>query len=714
MTPAQCPVRRLHPFSMKERILLGCCLLLLASRHAAGDGGLASGLAGPPFAHFGEVPITAIRPEGWLRQYLVDQRNGLTGHLENAGYPFNTAGWLADKIETDSEAWWPFEQNAYWVDGMIRCGLLLNDESLIGKAHRSMDYVLNRPAANGYLGPRLDANTSEIGRWIHVVFFRALMADYEATRDPRIPAAMKRHFLAGDYDYSGGRDVINVEGILWTYGQTGDPALLRLAEQTYREFNDRNRSSEVSDTSFLKDSPANEEHGVTYNETAKLGAILFTYTGNETYLQPSIAAYRKIDQYHLLVSGVNVSSEQLRPVTTTEACETCDISDYTWSLGYLLMATGDASYADRIERAAFNAAPGGVTSDFKALQYFTAPNQVICTHASFSRTGGSQASFSPNPGTECCPGNVNRMMPNFASRLWMTDGHGGLAAVMYAPSRISSPVGADRRRVEIREVTEYPFSEQIRFEIKTNAASVRFPLSLRIPGWCRMPRLTVNGREIEAKAAPASFVRMDREFKDGDVVTLVLPQELALENGPNDTVSIVRGPLVYALKIEEDWRIDAADKRSTADFPAYDLYPKSPWNYALCVDRNRLREEVKIVQRPYTDAPWAIASAPIELRVPARLVRNWAIQPLAEVQVEHWDIIRDPATGKVTQWVKNGFDRQTGHFLFTPPVPDAKNVAANLEGATTTVTLVPYGCSKLRITYFPRCPGAFQNTTAKE
>jgi uncharacterized protein len=689
---------------MKKRLLLAGCFICIAGLGYAGGDESVSEPAGPQYANLRQVPIVAIHPEGWLRQYLVNQRDGLTGHLENAGYPFNTVGWVGERIPENHsiEDWWPYEQNAYWVDGMFRCGLLLNDDFLTGKARRSIDYVLNHPAANGYLGPKLDANTAEIGRWIHVVFFRSLMADYEATRDPRIPAAIKRHYLAGDYAYTGGRDVINIESILWTYGYTGDPALLRLAEESYQKFNDRERSSEVSDTSFLKDSPANEEHGVTYNETAKLGAILYLYTGNEAYLKPSIAAYRKIDKYHLLISGVNVSSEHLHPVTTTESCETCDISDYTWSAGYLLMATGDAAYADKIERAAFNAAPGGATGDFKALQYSTAPNQVICTHTSCVRTGGSQMSYSPNPGTECCPGNVNRMMPNFTSRLWMTDRRGGLAAVMYAPSQVVYNVGPDRKRVEIREVTEYPFSEEIRFEIKTGAGPVQFPFTVRIPGWCRAPRIAINGKAIETTTAPASFVRIEREFKDGDVVTLTLPQEVALEDGPEHTVSVVRGPLVYALKVEEDWRIDPADKRSTKDFPAYDLYPKSPWNYALCVDRARLNEQIKVMHRPYTDSPWTIASAPIELRAPARLVRNWAIHPVSEVLTEHWDVIRDPATGKVTRWVKSGFDKQTGNFLFTPPVPDANTVAENLETETTMVTLVPYGSSKLRITYFPR------------
>ncbi|OIQ90064.1 Non-reducing end beta-L-arabinofuranosidase [mine drainage metagenome] len=660
----------------------------------------------PDYAVFRELPLTAVRPEGWLREYLVHQRNGLTGHLEAAGYPFNTVGWAAPRIpdNTSIEAWWPYEQNAYWIDGMIRCGILLRDKFLETKARHSLDYVLNHPAPNGYLGPLLDKDTGAIGRWPQAVFFRALMADYDGTRNPAIPLAMERDFLAGDHAYTSFRDVVNVEGMLWTYGKTGNPALLHLARKVYNDYNARNPGADTSAEEFMKDAPATGEHGVTYNEIGKLGAILYMYTGDSSALRASESAFRKLDKYHMLVSGVNVSSERLEPVTTTESAETCDISDHAWSLGYLLMATGNARYADEIERDIFNAAPGGVTSDFKALQYYTAPNQVICTHASSPRTGGSQMSFSPNPGTECCPGNVNRIMPNFASRLWMASRDGGVAAVMYAPCRLVYELGAKRQRCEFNENTHYPFDGEIRLEFSTRGDPVRFPLSLRIPGWAHNASITVNGTVLHTAAAPDTFVEIDRTFQNGDVITLRFPQHLALEDGPDHTVSVIRGPLVYSLKIAEDWRRDAGDKRSTPDFPAYDVYPASSWNYALCVDPSHLADEIEVVNHGYNESPWAEDSAPLELRVPARLVRGWKIIEQDKVEAEHWDVIRDPATHKVINWVKHGVDVMKGDFKFTPPVPTPEYLLSHLDTKVETVTLIPYGCAKLRVTYFPVCP----------
>ena len=72
-------------------------------------------------AKFHELPLTSIKPRGWLRTYLEKQQDGLTGHLEVMGYPFDTGGWTNTKIKTRSAlaGWWPYEQTAYWIDGMI-------------------------------------------------------------------------------------------------------------------------------------------------------------------------------------------------------------------------------------------------------------------------------------------------------------------------------------------------------------------------------------------------------------------------------------------------------------------------------------------------------------------------------------------------------------------------------------------------------------------
>ncbi|MEW6743949.1 MAG: beta-L-arabinofuranosidase domain-containing protein [Planctomycetota bacterium] len=641
-----------------------------------------------------EVPLSTIHPEGWLRRYLEIQRDGLTGHLEHAGFPFDTPGWSSMQVPSGGgEAWWPYEQTGYWIDGMTRCGYLLGDAFLIAKARRHIDFVLSHPDEDGYLGPPFMKESRGWHRWPHAVFFRALMAHYSATGDSRVVPALVGHYLSDIVPNYAGRDVCNVEIMLWLYGQTGDRRLLGRAVDTYVEYNRLFPGADTSLLGLLSPNVATE-HGVTYNEIGKLGAIVYAHTGKKRYLDAAVNAWRKIDQHHLLIDGVNSSAEALKGKDPLDSHETCDIADFTWSVGYLLLVTGKAEYADKIERACFNAAPGAVRADFKALQYFSCPNQVIATatsnHNEFFR-GQKWMSYRPNPGTECCPGAVNRIMPNLAARMWLRDQRGGLVAALYGPCRITAEVGSGGTPVTIVEETDYPFSERIDFQIRT-AREVAFPLSVRIPGWCRRARIEVNGRPWRAPCLPGSFVTIRRTFVHNDRITLHLPMDLRLSYWPRGGIGIERGPLVFALRIEEDWRVDPTEARATKEFPAWNLYPASPWNYALCVDEARIHDGAEVMRRPCSPEPWTIDAAPIELRVPARRIKGWRIERRKSVRSYHL------IEGKL------GYETVRGDFMLTPQLPDPESLPARLSGRLETVTLVPYGCTRLRLAVFPRAP----------
>jgi len=651
------------------------------------------------WSKFNELPVQSIKPKGWLHKFLENQKNGLTGHLENAGYPFNTCGWQGDSIPGNIgiEKWWPYEQNAYWVDGMIRCGYLLNDSFLIKKALSSIQYVLDHQDSSGFLGPIFLKPAYERDRWVHNVFFRSMMAEFSASNNKHIIEAMEKHYLKDTFSYKSTRESTNIENILWLYAQTQNTKLLQLAEEIYKNSDILNKKEATSAASFLKDSIFHE-HGVTYNEKAKIGAILYIYTGKEEYLKPSVAAFKRIDKYHYLVGGVNVSTEHLDTITSQEGYEICDISDYTWSLGYMLMASGDMQYADKIERAIFNAAPGAVTTDFKALQYFSCPNQAVASKWSFVRSGGPQLRYAPNPGTECCPGNVNRMMPNYALRLWMQTPENGLAAVMYAPSEVSWKVGKNNQEITIEENTNYPFSDQIEFIIKTKE-EVEFPFVLRIPQWCKNASLKLNGKPIDMPLNAGSFITLNQKFNDKDKVTLLLPQEFKFEEGPENGVSLLRGPLVYSLSVQGDWIVDTAEQRSTKEFPAYNVYPKSKWNYAIAMNLNDV-SSLKLIEKTMNDDPWSAESSPYQVRIPMREIQKWALLEPKEMYQETWDVLRNDK-GKVVKWIKTGSQMRKGKYIFTPKLPDKDFLAKNALPKTDTLVFIPYGCAKLRMTVLP-------------
>lgn len=120
-------------------------------------------------------------------------------------------------------------------------------------------------------------------------------------------------------------------------------------------------------------------HGVTAAEVSKQPLILYLYTGRQEYLDAALGFYSSVERENELPDGIPASYESLFPKHAEALHETCDISDFIWSYGYMLMATGDVKWADKMESAVYNAALGAINKDFKALQYFSSPNQLLAT-----------------------------------------------------------------------------------------------------------------------------------------------------------------------------------------------------------------------------------------------------------------------------------------------------------------------------------------------
>jgi len=613
------------------------------------------------FNAFKEIPITAITPQGWLREFLVRQNTGLTGNREILSYPFNTCLW-AGRIpyNGNGDDWWRYEQAAYLTDGMLRLGYLIRDDKLIQTGRDGVAYVLANPMEKGRLGHPFFSS-----QWPMAVFFRAMQAEYSATSDPNMCEALRQHYLSYSIEeLRKGRNVVNVEGMLWTYGKTGDPKLLERAEKICL-------GGPMGIGRCMLPS-RDIDHGVTYMEEAKLPAILYAFTGNTNYLAASLNAFKKLDRDHMLPDGVPSSNEFLAGKDIHQSHETCDISDYTWSVGYLLMATGDATWADHIEKAIFNAGPGCISKDFKNLQYFSGVNQVIATGDSNHNKhfhGSTWMAYRPCHETECCAGNVHRFMPNYAARMWMCDTNGGLVATLYGPSSVTLPINQGRQHLSVAEETGYPFSETITFTFNM-PTPVTMPFSFRIPGWCEAPSITINQRPYDGSLTPGTFVTLNRTFRDGEKIVLHLPMPVKLLAWENQGVAVQRGPLLFAYPVPEKVTLDNQNydnmrgKKSSdpVNFPALDIRPDGAWNYALAA---KSVEELSLVNTGAKGYPFDPGTSPLVIKVPARKVKGWTL-------------------------LEN---------RYTPPLPDKDNVQC--ETAVETLTLVPYGSTRLRVGVFP-------------
>jgi hypothetical protein len=293
------------------------------------------------------------------------------------GYPFDTCmlgGHIPAPDFPHGENWWRYEQSGYFFDGVTRLSHLI-DDSNVQRIHRqAIDDILTNSSNGGY--------GMSVFLWPNAVIGRGVAADYSAAGTPAEKAALaaviERVVLTNPWPH--GRDGVNAETGLYLYAHTGDPRFLEFAAQAYKNY--------LSDTdSFcteekITSSEAFNCHGVTAAESLKMLALMYLYGGDPDALSLTKSAFEKVIAKGLMPDGVPVSSEFLETAEFNSLHETCDISDWTWSMGYCLMATGDPKCADIIERSIFNALPGAVTKDFRQFQYFSSANQVLATSTS--------------------------------------------------------------------------------------------------------------------------------------------------------------------------------------------------------------------------------------------------------------------------------------------------------------------------------------------
>ena len=182
-----------------------------------------------------EIRYAEVKPTGWLKDTLLEAKKGMPGNLHNIGYPFDTKCWEYKSL-TDGgwSKWWPYEQMAYWIDGIVRMAGLLEDEKLYGIVKNQIDIALSFD--DTFIGPVEIKAHERCFRWPIAVFARALYARWSLTRDEFYLEKLRAHYLNDTSDYSGYRDVVNVETMLRLYDHFGDERLREKAVAAYEKF----------------------------------------------------------------------------------------------------------------------------------------------------------------------------------------------------------------------------------------------------------------------------------------------------------------------------------------------------------------------------------------------------------------------------------------------------------------------------------------------
>ena len=628
-----------------------------------------------------ELTEKSVQPDGWLRECLTRQISGLTGHPAEMGFPFNTGMWAARLNVKDreynkyGENWWPYEQTAYYLDGALRCAYLMQDTNLLGHVSQQIESVLANVKKDGRLGT-LNVDND---KWPMVVLMRMLLAEYEISRDAKLLAAIERHYEAiypdqaplPNFSKSSGfniRQVLHVENLCHLALLTGKTKYVTLAERLYQKFcADKPGKSTTAESMFKGE--VSREHAVTYHCFLALPAILYKATGNSFYRQAAEKAFEMLEKNHELVDGLSSGHEELAGKRSDKVHETCNATDFIWTLGFMLEATGEGKYADKLEKVLFNAGLGSVTKDFKAHQYYSGPNQVILTdkssHWNFNSewgrlSSGGRMCYRPGHDTECCSGNIHRMVPAFVKRMWLVDKSStAVTAALYAPCKVVIPF-PDGAPLTIRENTGYPFENRVEFVFSSEKPR-RLTFRMRIPGWSKGFTILLNGSAVNVAKGSDSFVAICREFRAGDKIELSIAAE-PLVTRTKGGISVSYGALVFSLPIKADVRKYTTLPKSSEAFPAYEQLPVSEWNFGLSAKlaANDIRVVKEAVSGTY---PWDEGTSPVRLFVKARRVSNWVI----------------------------------GDKPYTPDIPEKPLVT----GEECELELRPLGATLLRVTEFP-------------
>jgi len=400
--------------------------------------------------------------------------------------------------------------------------------------------------------------------------YEAAVAHYQATGkrtllDVAIRSAdlLDRSFGPGKQSTWPGHQITEM-GLAKLYRATGDPRYLELARFLLDARGPGNAHARPYNQSHKRVVEQDEAVGhavrATYmysgmadvaaltGETAYVSAIDRIWqdvVGQKLYVTGGIGATSRGEAFGLDYELPNMSAYN----------ETCAAVGNDFWNHRLFLLHADARYLDVMERTLYNGLLSGVSLDGRSFFY---PNPL---------ESSGQHQRSPWFGVACCPSNVTRFLSSLPGYVYAQQ-RGRLYVNLFVPSTAEIAIDGGPT-VTLTQDTRYPWDGAVHVTVAPKAPA-RFALHLRVPGWARgeaVPSdlyrfaepsdepvtLRVNGAAVPLELEKG-FARVDRVWKIGDAVELVLPMPvrrvLAHPSVEADQgrIALQRGPLVYAAE----------------------------------------------------------------------------------------------------------------------------------------------------------------------
>ena len=560
---------------------------------------------------------TTVQPRECALQFATPdgvRLHGLLGEALAANHRGRLAKFIVDEtspalaifapshVHANHAGDWYGEHAGKWLYAASKAAARTGDAELMDRVRRVADYLVGLQDADGYLGnyapdrrfmrkqpPRSNGmaatwdgaphfRTWDI--WTHSYLILGLL---EARRHLGSPAYLEAACRIGDLCLStltsGGIDITDLgnhhgmsatvllDPALELHFATGEQRFLDLALRIVEQA-DRNPRLALL-TQALAGADASEiSTGKAYQLLWNLLGLakLHRATGEAAHLRAVVNLWRNIRDHHLTLGGGpwggvgHRSREVFNPPTVFSPCgyvETCSILAWLQLNRELLALTGEAAYAEEIERVAYNDLLGAQAPNGEDWCYYSFPNgrRVYTTY------------------WRCCKSSGAMALEELPALAYAT-GADGVRVNLFGPSEAALHV-RDVGTVRLEQRTAYPFDGEVAIRVAPERAAT-FNVHVRIPQWAAGARVAVNGVSIEGGSAGA-FLPIQREWRKDDVITLSLPMRPQLHfrtqsstqesRAPDDSpvrqevlhfdyLAVTRGPLVYATGLIDGYKIE--------------------------------------------------------------------------------------------------------------------------------------------------------------
>ena len=228
-----------------------------------------------------------------------------------------------------------------------------------------------------------------------------------------------------------------------------------------------------------------------------------------------------------------------------ETCANIGNMLFNWRM---LQTTGDAKYAEILETALYNSVLSGISLDGTKF-FYTNPLRISQEFPYTLRWSKEREVYIKL--CNCCPPNTVRTLTQVQNYAYSLS-ENAVWFNLYGGSQLETAINA-KEKIKLSQTTDYPWDDAIKISVD-KAPKKAFTFHLRIPEWCEKATIKVNGQEFSADNKANSYTEINRIWKRGDIVELILDMPVKLlESNPlveetrNQTV-VKRGPLVYCLE----------------------------------------------------------------------------------------------------------------------------------------------------------------------